>query len=243
MAKVALITGAARGIGAAAAIRFGKDGYKVVAADVAAPNETVQAITAAGGEAVAVTGDVSQPADCEAMVKAAVDTFGRLDVVCHIAGITRDAFAHKMTLDQWNAVIAVNLTGSFLIAQAAAAAMRDQGSGCIILTSSAPGLRGNMGQANYSATKAGVVGLTRTLALEYARFGVRVNAIAPGATVTPMTATIPDKVREQIEARIPLKRFAQPEELAAAYALLASDDAAYITGQTLMVDGGLTIGV
>lgn len=243
MAKAVLVTGAARGIGAATAIRFGRDGYKVVAADVGSVDETVAAVAAAGGEALGVTADVSDEAQCQALVQAAVERFGRLDVVCHVAGINRDAMSHKMTMEQWDDVIRVNLKGSFLVARAAAAVMREQGSGRIILTSSAPGLRGNYGQANYSASKAGVVGLTRVLALEYARFGVTVNCIAPGATDTPMLQTIPEKLRAQIVDGIPLRRLATPDDLAAAYALLASDDAAYINGHCLVVDGGMTIGV
>lgn len=243
MARVALVTGAASGIGRSTALRFGRDGYQVVAADIAAPDDTAASAADSGGMATAVAADVSDPAQCAVMVRSAIDSYGRLDVVCHIAGITLDAMSHKMSLEQWNRVLQVNLTGSFLVAQAAAAVMRDQGSGRIILTSSAPGLRGNIGQANYSAAKAGVVGLTRTLALEYARFGVTVNCIAPGATDTPMTETIPENIRQQIEAKIPLKRFASPDDLAGVYALLASDDAAYITGQCLVVDGGLTIGL
>ena len=240
--QVALVTGAASGIGRATALRLAQDGARVVAADIAPPSALVEEIVAAGGAAVAVQGSVAKAADVAAMVRAATEQWGRLDIVAHIAGITRDALSLKMSEEQWDTVLEVNLKGSFLVAREAAAAMKAREYGRIILTASAPSLRGNVGQANYAASKAGVVGLVRTLALEYARYKVTVNAVAPGATETPMTSTIPEPIKAAITNRVPLKRFAQPEEIAALYAFLGSPEADYITGQTIMADGGITIG-
>lgn len=166
--------------------------------------------------------------------------FGRIDVLAHFAGITKDALADKMMLEQWEAVIRVNLTGSFLIAQAVAREMGEGGS--IVLTSSRSWL-GNVGQANYSASKGGVVSLTRTLALELGKRRIRVNALAPGFVTTPMTDAVPDKVREKAIAAIPLGRVGTPEEIAAVATFFASDESSYITGQTLLIDGGRSVGV
>jgi 3-oxoacyl-[acyl-carrier protein] reductase len=149
--------------------------------------------------------------------------------------------AARMTDEQWDAVLDVNLKGTFLCCQAAFATMREQNAGCIVNTASISA-EGNIGQANYAASKAGVIGLTRTLALEWARYGIRVNCVAPGGTDTRMTAGIPEQIREQVLSRIPLKRFARPEEIAAVHAFLVSDDASYITGQVIFADGGVTVG-
>ncbi len=186
----------------------------------------------------------------DGMVDTALETYGRLDILINNAGIVRDGFAVKikddevqfMGEDMWDSVIAVNLKGSFLCAQAAAVPMIQQGSGRIVNTSSVASL-GNMGQANYSASKAGVIGLTRTLALEWARFNINVNCVAPGAVRTRMTEGIPEKLMDGLIKKIPLSRLADPEEVASAHLFLVSDEASYITGQVLFVDGGVSVGV
>ena len=250
--RVAWITGAGSGIGRATALRFASEGAAVVVGDVeqAAVDETVAQIAAAGGKATGVVGDVAKRDDTQRMADAALQTYGRLDILINNAGINRDGLAVKvkeeevsrMGDDKWDPVLAVNLKGTFLCAQAAAATMMRQRYGRVVNTSSI-GALGNVGQANYAASKAGVIGLTKTLALEWARFNITVNCIAPGATRTRMTAGIPDKLMEGLLAKIPLNRLAEPEEIAAAHLFLASDEAQYITGQVLFVDGGISVGV
>jgi NAD(P)-dependent dehydrogenase (short-subunit alcohol dehydrogenase family) len=191
---------------------------------------------------MAVAADVTRRHDVEAMVKHVVDELGRLDILINNAGINRDAMSHKMTEEQWDQVLTVNLKGTFLCAQAALVPMRERGWGRIINTSSI-GALGNIGQANYAASKAGVIGLTRTLALEAARYGITVNCVAPGPVMTRMLAGVPDAIREKITAKVPLGRIARPAEIAGVHAFLASDDAAFITGQVLFVDGGMSVGV
>jgi 3-oxoacyl-[acyl-carrier protein] reductase len=242
--RVALVTGAGGGIGAATARRLAAEGATVAVLDLGAEGveATAAAIRDAGGEALALVGDVTQAAAMQEVVRQVAERYGRLDVLINNAGINRDAMAPKMTEDQWDAVLTVNLKGTFLCCQAVFPIMREQQGGCIVNTSSISAV-GNIGQANYAASKAGVIGLTRTLALEWARYGIRVNAVAPGGTETRMTAGIPDHIREQLIARLPLKRFAQPEEIAAVHAFLVSDDASYVTGQCIFADGGATITV
>jgi 3-oxoacyl-[acyl-carrier protein] reductase len=235
--KVALVTGAAQGIGEATARLLASEGARVACADMNIEGAKEVASTIDG---IALSGDVTDPAVPQAWVSRITENWDRLDVLVNNAGITRDAIAAKMTLDQWNAVLAVNLTGSFLCAQAAVAVMREQGSGAIVNTSSASAL-GNVGQANYAAAKAGVIGLTRTLALEAARYGIRVNAVAPGFVDTAMTRTVPEHIRETMISRIPLKRTAEPVDVARVHLFLVSDDSAYLTGQFIGIDGGLTI--
>jgi 3-oxoacyl-[acyl-carrier protein] reductase len=242
--KVAFVTGAAGGIGAATARRFAREGA-VVAVNDARPGglDAVAAdIEAAGAKALVMTGDVVNRADCERMIHDVTTAFGRLDILINNAGINRDAMAHKMSEEQWDAVLDVNLKGTFLCAQAALPGMRERGWGRVINTSSIGSL-GNVGQANYAASKAGVIGLTKTLALEYAKYGVTVNAIAPGPVMTAMLAGVPDAIKEKIIAQVPVGRIAAPEEIAAVHVFLASDEAAFITGQVLFVDGGMSVGI
>ena len=242
--KVALITGAASGIGAATARRFAREGALVGIndADAAGAQTVAQEIQAAGGKVLAVPGNVTKGAEVGEMVRQIVAAWGRVDILINNAGINKDAMAAKMTEEQWDEVLDVNLKGTFLCAQAVLAGMRERGWGRVVNTSSI-GALGNIGQANYAASKAGVIGLTKTLALEYAKYGVTVNCVAPGATLTRMMAGIHDKVKEQIIAKIPAGRVAIPDDIAAVHCFLASDDAAYITGQVIFVDGGISVGI
>lgn len=249
--KVALITGAGNGIGRATAVRFAREGARLVLNDLDEEglDGTRAAVDEAGGEAIVHVGSVSDRAAAQQMVDAAVESFGSLDVLINNAGITRDGLTtrlkegdvRQMPDDQWDAVLDVNLKGTWLCAQAAAVPMIKQESGRIVNTASVAAL-GNIGQANYSASKAGVIGLTKTLAMEWARYGIAVNCVAPGAVKTSMTETIPERVMQGLLYRIPFSRLAEPEEVAAVHAFLASGEASYITGQVLYVDGGLTAG-
>ena len=230
--RVAIVTGAASGIGRATAQRFAAEGARVVALDLRAPQAPPHGLSLACDVA-----DEASVANAVAQVK---EQLGRIDVLAHFAGITKDALADRMTLEAWNDVIRVNLTGSFIIAQQVARAMEN--GGAIVLTSSRSYL-GNVGQANYAASKGGVVSLTRTLALELGKRNIRVNAIAPGFIETPMTDAVPEKIREKATAGTPLQRIGRPEEIAAVATFLAGDDASFVTGQTILVDGGRTVGL
>ncbi len=250
--KVAMITGGAGGIGRATALRFAKEGAAILVSDMdeAGANETAKLVADGGGQAVAVAGSVIVRADVQKMVDAAVSNFGRLDILINNAGINKDALAVRvkdgdvkmMTDDQWDAVMNVNLKGAFICSQIAAVQMMSQKFGRIVNTSSI-GALGNIGQANYSASKAGVIGLTKTLSLEWARYNISVNCVAPGATKTRMTAGIPDNVMQGLLEKIPFRRMAEPDEIASAHLFFASDDASYVTGQVLFVDGGISVGV
>jgi 3-oxoacyl-[acyl-carrier protein] reductase len=249
--KVALITGGGSGIGRATARRLAQEGASVVLSDVdeAGANETVKLVEGGGNSALAVVGSVANRAEAQAMVDAALSRHGRLDILINNAGIARDALTVRlkdgesklMSDEQWDAVLGINLKGTWIMSQLAAVPMIRQKYGRIVNTASV-GALGNVGQANYSASKAGVIGLTKTLALEWARYNIGVNCIAPGGVKTRMTAAIPDNIMAGLVERIPMKRMADPEEIAAVHAFLASDDASYITGQVIWVDGGLTVG-
>jgi len=241
--KVAIITGAGRGIGAATAKKFSQEGAKVVVADLNQEdvNNTVMEIQASGGEAVGMIVNVTDRELIEKMINDTVQNFGRLDILVNNAGITADGQLLKLTEEQWDRVIDVNLKGVFIVSQAAARVMKEQGSGVILNASSVVGLYGNFGQTNYAATKWGVIGMTKTWAKELGKSGVRVNAVAPGFILTPMTEKMPEKVLEMMKDKAPLKSLGYPEDIANAYAFLASDEARFITGTVLSVDGGVVL--
>ncbi|HEV2388578.1 MAG TPA: 3-oxoacyl-[acyl-carrier-protein] reductase [Candidatus Acidoferrales bacterium] len=239
--RVALVTGASQGIGEAIARAMAAAGAKVTAAARNAEKlaEVVGAISSAGGEALAVTLDVADAGQVKAGFRRALDRFGRLDILVNNAGITRDGLAIRMKLEDWEAVLRTNLTGAHLCAQQAMGPMLRQRWGRIINISSVVAQRGNPGQANYVATKAGLIGLTKALAAELASRNVTVNAIAPGFIATAMTGSLAPGVVEQLSSRIPLGRLGAPADVAAAAVFLASEEAGYITGQVLSVNGGM----
>jgi 3-oxoacyl-[acyl-carrier protein] reductase len=240
--KVAIVTGSSRGIGQATALALAAQGASVVvnyASSSGAADGVVAKIQAMGGQAIAVKADVSKEAEVEAMFAAAIAQFGRVDVLVNNAGITRDTLLLRMKLEDWQAVIDLNLTGVFLCTRAASKIMLKQKSGRIINITSVAGQMGNPGQANYSAAKAGVIGFTRTVARELASRGITVNAVAPGFIATDMTN---DLKAEPILAMIPLSRYGQPEDIAGMIEFLAATPAAgYITGQVFNVDGGMVM--
>ncbi|WP_461205117.1 3-oxoacyl-[acyl-carrier-protein] reductase [Clostridium sp. DL1XJH146] len=241
--KVAAITGAGRGIGAETARKFAKEGAKVVVCDINENdvNVMVKEIEALGGEALGLAVNVTDREAVEKMIEDIKDKFGKIDILVNNAGITADAQLVKMKEEDWDKVIAVNLKGVFNCSQAAAKAMAEQGSGVILNASSVVGLYGNFGQTNYAATKWGVIGMTKSWAKELGRKGIRVNAVAPGFILTPMTEKMPEKVLDSMKSKSPFKRLGMPEDIANAYAFLASDEASFITGTVLSVDGGVVI--
>ncbi len=239
--KVAVITGASRGIGRLIAVDLARRGARVVvsARNVEALDSLVAEITAGGGEALAVAADVAVAADADGLLAAAVQRFGRVDILVNNAGITRDGLLLRMKEEDWDAVLDTNLKGAFLCTRAAAKVMSKQKYGRIINISSVVGEMGNPGQANYCASKAGLLGLTKSVARELARRNITVNAVTPGFIVTDMTDALPEKARDELVSQIPLGRLGKPEDIAFCVAFLASDQAGYITGQVLGVNGGM----
>lgn len=239
--KVVIVTGASRGIGRSLALTMAGQGAKLVlsARNAEALAQLVTEIQAAGGAAVAVAGDVSSATAANELVDAGIQAFGRIDVLVNNAGITRDALLLRMKDEDWDDVLNINLKGAFLCTRAAAKVMSKQRYGRIINISSVVGEMGNPGQANYCASKAGLLGLTKSVARELARRNVTVNAITPGFIVTDMTEALPEKTREELASQIPLGRLGSADDIAHAVIFLASDQAGYITGQTLGVNGGM----
>jgi 3-oxoacyl-[acyl-carrier protein] reductase len=239
--KVALVTGASQGIGRETTLALAQAGAKVV---VAARNEeklseVVNDISAAGGTGLAVKMDVADAEQVKAGFKQILEKFGRLDILVNNAAITRDGLAMRMKADDWEAVLRTNLTGAHLCIQQALPIMMKARAGRIINISSVVAQSGNAGQANYVAAKAGLIGLTKAIAIEIASRNITVNAVAPGFVETPMTDVLPDKVKDELKARIPLGRMGSPRDIAAAIVFLASDEAGYITGHVLNVNGGM----
>ena len=242
--KAAVVTGGSRGIGRAVCLELAKGGANVVlcyAGNEAAANDTVAACEALGARALAVRCNVAEAGEVKALMDASVQAFGRIDILVNNAGITRDGLLMMMKDEDFDAVINANLKGTFLCMKAVSRLMMRQRYGRIVNLSSVVGLRGNAGQVNYAASKAGVVGMTKSLAKELASRGVTVNAVAPGFIETDMTAAMTDAAKAATLASIPMQKLGAPEDVARAVAFLASDEAAYITGQVLAVDGGMAM--
>jgi 3-oxoacyl-[acyl-carrier protein] reductase len=239
--KVSIITGAANGIGYAAARCFASEGAKVAIVDFNEEQgrESVREMKEFGFEATFFQVNVADRNSVDKMVKAVLETYGQVDILVNNAGITKDGMLSKLSIEDFQAVIDVNLTGVFHCTQAVLPAMLEQGKGKIINTSSVSGIYGNVGQTNYAATKAGVVGMTKTWAKELGRKGINVNAVAPGFIETGMTAKVPEKILEQMKMMVPLGRLGLPEDIANAYLFLASDESNYVNGTVLHVDGGI----
>jgi 3-oxoacyl-[acyl-carrier protein] reductase len=244
--KVALVTGASRGLGRAIALAFAEQGADVAVnyrGNADAANETAEAIRSTGRRAEVIQGDTSAGRDaCEAIVKAAMDAFGTVDILVNNAGITRDNLLMRMDAEEWDAVLSTNLSGPFWMTRAIARPMMKARSGRIINMSSAAGRMGNAGQANYAAAKAGLIGLTKTTARELASRGVTCNAIAPGLIETDLTADLPEAATEAIKTLTPMGYVGSVDDVAAAAVYFASDEARYVTGQVIGVDGGMVMG-
>lgn len=242
--KVALVTGGSRGIGRAIVLALAQRGADVAinfAGNVAAAEQVAAEVQQLGRKALLVQGDVADTEACAAMVDKVVSELGRIDILVNNAGITRDGLLMRMKEADWDAVLTTNLKGVFNCTKAAVKYMMKQRAGKIVNISSVVGVMGNAGQANYAAAKAGVIGFTKSVAKEVASRGITANAVAPGFIATDMTSVLPEKVVEEMAAGIPLKRAGQPEDVANAVLFLVSDEAAYITGQTLHVDGGMVM--
>jgi 3-oxoacyl-[acyl-carrier protein] reductase len=241
--KVAIITGSASGIGQATAVKFAAEGAKVVVCDVnqSGIDSVVSSLVQSGAVAVGYVVDVTNKTQIAEMVAAVKAQFGRIDVLVNNAGIVQDAQLIKMTEEQFDRVIDINLKGVYNCARAVVDTMVEQGSGVILNASSVVGVYGNFGQTNYAAAKFGVIGFVKTWAKELGKKGIRANAVCPGFVATPILKAMPEKVIQDMEARVPMKRMAQPEEIANVYAFLASDEASYINGAAIEVTGGLTL--
>jgi 3-oxoacyl-[acyl-carrier protein] reductase len=242
--KAALITGGSRGIGKAIGLRLARQGADVAFSykgNAEAAKATAAEIEVIGTKALAVQGDVRDPESAEAVVKAALEAFGKVDILVNNAGVTRDDLIMRMTADAWREVLETNLFGAFWMTKAVTRPMLKARAGRIVNITSVSGQAGQMGQANYSSAKAGLIGLTKATARELASRGITVNAVAPGFVLTELTQDLPDNLKAEITSRTPLGRFGTTEEVADAVAFLASDEAGYITGQVLAVDGGLVM--
>jgi 3-oxoacyl-[acyl-carrier protein] reductase len=241
--QVAVITGGASGLGKKAAELFCEQGAHVIIADIhqAHGEEVVDKLIRGGGNVTFMQVNVGDEVSVQALMTQVKEKAGRLDILINNAGITRDGMLHKLTKEKWDQVIAINLTGVYLCTKAAVPLMLENGYGRIINTSSVVGLYGNIGQTNYAATKAGVIGLTKTWAKELGSKGITVNAVAPGFIKTPMTEAVPEKILEMMRLKVPVQRLGSPEDIARAYVFLASPHSSYINGAVLSVDGGLTL--
>ncbi len=239
--KVALITGSAQGIGKSVALLLARNGADIVVSDInlEKAEETAKEIEAMGPKAMAVKVDVAHLTEVERMVGAVLEKFGKIDILINNAGITRDKLILRMTEEDWDAVLNVNLRGTFNCTKTVIRYMAKQRSGKIVSIASVVGEMGNAGQANYSASKAGVIGFTKTIAREFAQRGINVNAVAPGYIETPMTEILPEKVKEELKRLIPMERLGKPEDVAEAVLFLVSEESNYITGQVLNVNGGI----
>jgi 3-oxoacyl-[acyl-carrier protein] reductase len=239
--RVALVTGAAQGIGKAVALLLARNGADIVVSDInlEKAEETANEIKSIGRKALAVKGDVANWNDVERMVEVILEKFAKIDILVNNAGITRDKLVLRMTEEDWDAVLDVNLKGTFHCTKAVVRHMAKQRSGKIVNIASVVGEMGNAGQANYSASKAGVIGLTKTIAREFAQRGININAIAPGYIETPMTEVLPEKAKEELKKLIPMERLGKPEDVAEAVLFLVSEESNYITGHVLNVNGGI----